>query len=108
MNVKISFSKENKKEGNASKLIKEKIENYINFILFDYLDKNMTEKDLEELKKLNDLFSELGQQTDLENILNETENAENFSIENILNQINEENEYLMGKKSIPLSKNLNF
>lgn len=118
MNAKITFFKDKRIEQENSIKIKEVIKNYLNFIYMDYLQTNMTTENTKEMEELMSMFSGDNQNIlDLEKKLKEILSGGNEivdfdkediskKLENILKDINEENEYFMGKKTMPLSENL--
>ena len=110
MNVQITFSKIKQKEKESFLKIRKIINSYINFLLLDYLQNNMTDEDLKEFEKFVGMFENNEELNDLKNKF-ESDTQENINmndnnINNILKEINEENEYFLGKKSIPISKEL--
>ena len=119
MNAKIIFFKDKRIEQENSIKIKEIIKNYLNFIFMDYIQENMTPENNKDIEELMSMFS--GENEDLinlqnalgsilngENQITDNDEEENISkkVENILDEINEENDYFIGKKSTPLSKDL--
>jgi hypothetical protein len=113
MNVKINFSKINdKKETNESLKIKNFIKEYSKTLFIEYLQDNMTEEDFKEFEKFSSMFENAIDPEELNNfedkLSTEELNNENIQseIKNILKEIDEENEYFIGKKSVPISKEL--
>lgn len=118
MNVSLKYSKEIK-ETEISKKIKKDIQEYVFFVYLRYLEENKDEKALNELKEISEKLEldnpeNINYYKDIFDSIEDSKYEEKEiskkKISNIINEVLKEseleNDYILGKKSTPVSKEL--